>query len=113
MQRLEARDVVIKAVHAEVKARYGSPGVHAELVTRGKSRYLNTAAGLTRERGLATKMQRKLRCTTDSTHGRPVTENLVDRQFAPAAADEVWPTDIIYLATCEGWLYLASVEDLH
>ena len=113
MQRREALAVAIEAVHAEVKARYGSPRVHAELVARGESCRVNTVAGLMRERGIAAETKRKFRCTTDSNHGRPVAENLVDRQFEPEAADEVWTADITYIPTREGWLYLAAVEDLH
>ena len=111
-QRREALAVAIKAVHAEVKARYGSPRVHAELVARGEPCCVNTVARLMRERGIAARTRRKFRCTTDSNHGRPVAENLVDRQFEPAAANEVWTADITSIPTREGWLYLAVVEDL-
>jgi transposase InsO family protein len=63
--------------------------------------------------GIAAKTKRKFRCTTDSNHDRPVAENVVDRQFAPEAANEVWTADITYIPTREGWLYLAAVEDLY
>ena len=55
----------------------------------------------------------KVRCTTDSNHDRPVAEDVVNRRFEPAAANEVWTADITYIPTREGWLYLAAVEDLH
>ena len=113
MQRREALAVAIKAVHAEVKARYGSPRVHAELVARGKACCVNTVARLMREHGIAAKTKRKFRCTTDSNHGRPVAENVLDRGFEPGAADRAWAADITYVPTGEGWLYLAAVEDLH
>ncbi len=112
-ERREALVVAIKAVHAEVKARYGSPRIHAELVARGNACCVNTVARLMRREGVAAKTKRKFRCTTDSDHGRPVAENLVDRQFAPEAANQVWTADITYIPTREGWLYLAAVEDLH
>ena len=51
--------------------------------------------------------------TTDSNHDLPVAENLLDRQFDPAAANEAWVADITYIPTREGWLYLAAVEDLY
>jgi putative transposase len=113
VQRREALVVAIKAVHAEAKARYGSPRVHRELVARGQACCVNTVSRLMREHGIAAKTKRKFRCTTDSNHDRPVAENVVNRQFDPAAADRVWTADITYVATGEGWLYLAAVEDLY
>lgn len=112
-ERREALAAEIAAIHQEVKARYGSPRVHAELVARGKPCCVNTVAGLMRERGVAAKTKRKFRCTTDSNHGRPVAENVLGRRFEPEAADRAWTADITSIPTREGWLYLAAVEDLH
>jgi putative transposase len=112
-QRREALVAGIEAIHHEVEARYGSPRVHAELVARGQACCVNTVAKLMRQHGIAARTRRKFRGTTDSNHGRPVAENLVDRQFEPGAADRVWTADITYIPTREGWLYLAAVEDLH
>lgn len=112
-KRREALVVAIKEVHGEVKARYGSPRIHAELVARGEPCGVNTVARLMREHGIAAKTKRKFRCTTDSNHGRPVAENVVNRDFEPTAADRIWTADITYIATGEGWLYLAAVEDLY
>ena len=56
--------------------------------------------------------KRKFVVTTDSKHSLPVAENLLDRDFAVSAPDRVWSTDITYMATAEGWLYLACVIDL-
>lgn len=109
----EALVGAIKEVHGEAKARYGSPRIHAELVARGKPCCVNTVARLMREHGIAAKTKRKFRCTTDSNHGRPVAENVLDRGFEPEAADRAWTADITYIPTREGWLYLAAVEDLH
>jgi transposase InsO family protein len=111
--RRDALVAAIKTVHAEVKARYGSPRVHAELVARGMPCRVNTVAGLMRDEGIAAKTKRKFRCTTDSNHGRPVAENVVDRRFEPAAPDRTWTADITFIPTAEGWLYLAAVEDLY
>jgi transposase InsO family protein len=111
--RHDALAVAIRAVHVEVKARYGSPRMHAELVARGESCCLNTVARLMRREGIAATTRRKFRCTTDSDHGRPVAENVLDRRFEPEAADRAWTADITYVATGEGWLYLAAVEDLY
>jgi putative transposase len=112
-QEQEALLVAIRAIHAEFHARYGSPRVHAELVARGYNCCEHTVARLMRENGLAAKTARKYRCTTDSNHDLPVAENLLDRQFDPEAPNEAWVTDITYIPTREGWLYLAVVEDLY
>ena len=112
-RRREALVDTIKAIHGEVKARYGSPRIHVELAARGEACCVNTVAKLMRRHGIAAKTKRKFRCTTDSGHSRPVAENVVDRQFEPEAANHVWTADITYIPTREGWLYLAAVEDLY
>ena len=104
----------VRAIHAEVKARYGSPRIHAELVARGQACCVNTVAKLMRQNGIAAKTARKFRCAaTDSDHGLPVADNLLGRRFDPAAPNESWVADITSIPTREGWLYLAAVEDLY
>jgi transposase InsO family protein len=105
--------VEIRAIHAEFKARYGSPRVHAELAARGQDCCLNTVAKLMRDHGIRAKTARKFRCTTDSNHDLPVADNLLDRQFDPDAPNAAWVADITSIPTGEGWLYLAAVEDLY
>jgi putative transposase len=112
-QRRETLVVAIKAIHVEVKARYGSPRIHAELVARGRPCNVKTVARLMREHGIAAKTKRKFRCTTDSNHDHPVAENIVNRAFEPTAVNRTWTADITYVPTGEGWLYLAVVEDLY
>jgi transposase InsO family protein len=112
-QRREALAGQIQAVHHEMKERYGSPRMHAELVARGQNCCVNTVAKLMRQHGIAAKTTRKFRCTTDSNHDLAVADNLLDRQFEPAAVNQAWVTDITYIPTWEGWLYLAAVEDLY
>src|SRR5579885_1511226 len=112
-QRQDALLVEIRAIHAEVKARYGSPRVHAELAARGQGCCVNTVAKLMRDNDIRARTARKFRCTTDSNHDRPVAENVLDRQFDPGAPNEAWVADITYIPTREGWLYLAAVEDLY
>jgi len=112
-QRHDALLVEIRAIHAEFKARYGSPRVHAELASRGHECCVNTVAQVMRAHDIRAKKARKYRGTTDSNHDLPVAENLLDRQFDPAARNEAWVADITYIPTREGWLYLAAVEDLY
>jgi transposase InsO family protein len=112
-QRRDALLVEVRAIHAQFKARYGSPRIHAELVARGHACCVNTVAKLMQQAAIAAKMARKFRLsTTDSDHNLPVADNLLDRQFNPDAANEAWVADITYVPTGEGWLYLAAVEDL-
>lgn len=99
-------------IHAEVKARYGSPRMHAELVDRGHECCENTVARVMREAGIAAKTKRKFRQTTDSNHPPPVAENVLDRDFDPAEPNVSWVADVTYIPTREGWLYLAVVVDL-
>ncbi len=112
-QRQDALLVQVRAIHAEFKARYGSPRVHAELVARGHPCCVNAVAQAMREAGIAAKTARKYRRTAGSNHDLPVAENLLGRQFDPASPDEAWVADITYIPTREGWLYLAAVEDLY
>jgi putative transposase len=112
-QRRDSLVVDIRAIHTEVKARYGSPRIHAELVARGQPCCVNTVAKLMHDNDIRAKTTRKFRHTTDSNHDLPVVDNLLDRQFDPASPNESWVADITYIATREGWLYLAAVEDLY
>lgn len=113
-QRRDALLAELRAIDAQVKGRYGSPRLHAELVARGHACALNTVARLMQEAGIAARTHRRFRPrTTDSDHGRPVADNLLARQFEPSGPDQAWVGDITYIPTGEGWLYLAVVEDLY
>ena len=111
VRREELTDEV-RAIHTQVKARYGSPRIHAELVAQGTPCCVNTVARVMREAGIAAKTKRKFRQTTDSNHAHPVAENVLDRQFDPDEPNAAWVADVTYVPTREGWLYLAVVEDL-
>jgi putative transposase len=102
----------VTRIHAEVKARYGSPRMHAELVGRGHDCCVNTVARVMRQAGIAAKTRRKFRQTTDSNHPHPVADNVLDREFDPAEPNASWVADVTYVPTREGWLYLAVVVDL-
>jgi transposase InsO family protein len=112
-RRRDALLVEIRAVHAEVKQRYGSPRIHAELAARGTDCCLNTVAKLMHDNDIRAKTARKFKNTTDSAHSLPVADNLLDRQFEAQGPNERWLSDISYIPTREGWLYLAVVEDLY
>jgi transposase InsO family protein len=112
-QRRDSLLVEIRAVHAEVKERYGSPRIHAELKAKGVECCVNTVAKLMHDNDIRAKSARKFKHTTDSNHALPVADNLLDRQFEANGPNERWVGDITYIWTREGWLYLAAVEDLY
>lgn len=105
----------IRATHARSRRAYGSRRVHRELRKRGIGCSRKRVERLMREDGIRAKKTRRFRVTTDSSHGRPVAPNLLQRHFGveeTGGVDRVWVSDITYLPTREGWLYLAVVLDL-
>jgi putative transposase len=103
---------VIGAIYAELKGAYGSPRMIRELRLRGFTAGKERVERLMRENGIRARHKRRHKVTTDSRHGLPVAANLLDRNFMSPAPDKVWASDITYLWTDEGWLYLAVVLDL-
>ena len=105
--------VEIRAIHKGFRQVYGSPRIHAELQAQKIRCGKNRVARLMREDGIQAKQHRKFRpVTTDSNHGLPVAENVLDRQFTASGPDQAWVADITYIPTREGWLYLAAIVDL-
>ena len=104
--------VHIKAIHAEVKGEYGWPRVWKELLARGIRVGKERVRKLMALHGIKARAKKKYKATTDSNHGLPVAPNLLGRQFAVRVPNRVWTSDITYIATDEGWLYLAVVIDL-
>ena len=102
----------IKAIHAGSRRTYGAPRVRAELVARGQQVGKNRVARLMRQEGVQARRKRKFRCTTDSKHNLPVAPNVLQRDFDADAPNQAWVTDITYVWTLEGWLYLAAILDL-
>jgi transposase InsO family protein len=111
-RRRDGLVAAMRAIHAEVKGRYGSPRMAAALNARGHACSENTVAELMREQGIRAKAPRRFVRTTDPRHGLPVAANVLDRDFAPAGPNAAWSADITYVPTADGWLYLAVVEDL-
>ena len=113
-QRLsdEALLVHIKALHAESRSAYGWPRIWRELVARGTPVGKQRVQKLMQQHGIRAKGKRRFKVTTDSNHKLPISPNLLNREFTVAEPDRVWVGDITYIATDEGWLYLAVVIDL-
>ncbi len=91
---------------------YGSPRIHQQLLAEGWSVSRQRIARLMRKIGIASRIRRKWVATTDSKHSFPIAPNLLDRKFWPARLGQVWVSDITYLPSEAGWLYLTTVMDL-
>ena len=108
--------VRIRTVHRKSGKSYGSPRMHRELKGQGICVSRKRVARVMREGGIRAKQARKYRVTTtDSSHAHPVAENVLNRKFSVTdiiAPNKVWVTDITYIPTAEGWLYLAVILDL-
>jgi putative transposase len=102
----------IRRIHAENRAVYGSPRVHAALRAEGRRIGVNRVARVMRHNRIQGRHKRRAPRTTDSKHAHPVAPNLLDRQFIAAVPNKAWLADITYIPTAEGWLYLAVVLDM-
>jgi putative transposase len=112
-QRRAALAVQVKAAFEESRQTYGSPRITRDLAAGGFKACRNTIAKLMRQEGIVGRMPKRfVPTTTDSTHDHPIAQNVLERQFAPGAGTPAWVSDITYVPTEEGWLYLAAVMDL-
>jgi putative transposase len=102
----------IAASHSTSRRTYGSPRIVRDLREEGHRVSRKRVARLMRELGLEGRRKRRFRATTDSKHRYPVAPNILMRDFDVDAPNTAWVTDITYLATLEGWLYLAVILDL-
>jgi putative transposase len=103
----------IATCHRAHKARVGATSIHTDLVQAGYTGCIRTIGRYMRYLGLKAKGSRKFKCTTDSSHNKLVCANFLNRQFEVTAPNEVWVSDITYIRTQQGWLYLAVVIDLY
>ena len=103
----------IRVVHAASRHTYGSIRVQKDLLQRGRRVCRNTVARIMKEAGIRANTHKKFRvCTTDSKHDNPVAPNVLDRRFGVDGLNKVWATDITYLHTDEGVVFLAGIMDL-
>lgn len=116
--RAQATAALTTAVEVAFRAserRYGSPRVQAELAARGQRHSRKRIARIMQVHGWVARQPRRFRVTTDSRHAHPIAPNQLARQFdAPAYAqpNRAWVSDFTYMATRDGWLYVAIVLDL-
>ena len=106
--------VQIRAIHAETKRRYGSRKMHRALGRAGTHVNHKRVTRLMQQNGLVSRRfkRRRFKVTTDSNHGLPVAPNVLNREFTADRPNVKWVSDITYVPTREGWLYLAVVLDL-
>ena len=102
----------ISVIHAESRKTYGSPRVHRELRGQGTFISRKRVERLMRSAGIQVKPKARFVVTTDSAHGHPVAPNLLGQDFTAMAPDRRWVTDITYVHTDEGWLYVSAILDL-
>jgi transposase InsO family protein len=103
----------IRTVHRRCREVYGAPRVHRDLMGQGVKCARNTVAKIMHKHGIRSKMHKRFVVrTTDSRHPHPIAPNTLNRQFTQAQPNQAWATDITYIPTDEGWLYLAGVIDL-
>jgi putative transposase len=105
-------EVEIKAAHRRTRQTYGAERLQHELAEHGVRVGICRLKRIRRKLGLRCKQKKKFRVTTDSKHKLPVAENMLKQQFKVYKPDTVWVSDITYVPTDEGWLYLAGHKDL-
>ena len=109
-QRLKS---LIRIAHTASRGTYGSPRIAMDLRDEGEVIGVNRVARLMQEEGLVGKPIRRFKKTTDSNHTQPVAPNLLQRNFTTEAPNQVWVSDISYIETHQGFLYLSVVLDLY
>src|SRR5512137_2290308 len=105
-------EIEIKAAHERTRQTYGPERLQSDLADNGVQVGICRIKRIRKKLGLRCRQKRKFKATTDSKHRLPVAPNLLDRRFAVAAPNKAWVTDITYIPTDEGWLYLAGIKDL-
>lgn len=102
----------IREAYKKGRKAYGSPRVTDELQGKGIKVNEKRVARIMRENGIRAKTKRKFKVTTHSDHNEPISPNLLNQDFTAEDINKIWVSDITYIWTREGWLYLATVLDL-
>lgn len=105
-------EVAIQAAHGRTRQTYGPERLQAELRDDGFPAGVGRIKRLRKKLGLRCKQVRRFTTTTESQHALPVAANVLAQTFAATRPNEIWVTDITYVPTAEGWLYLAGIKDL-
>jgi len=105
-------EVEIKAAHKRTRETAGPETLQQDLKEHGIKVGVCRIRRIRKKLGIRCKQKRKFKATTDSNHTLPVAENLLNQQFETSAPNRIWVSDISYIHTEEGWLYLAGHKDL-
>ena len=112
-QREDMRlELEIRAAHKRTRQTYGPERLQRDLADNGVVVGIHRIKRIRRKLNLRCRQKRKFKITTDSRHSLPVAENLLDQRFEASAPNQIWLSDITYIPTREGWLYLAGHKDL-
>lgn len=114
-ERKHRRRALKKRIHEiflTSRRLYGSPKITQVLRDEGIRVGQKTVADIMRESGLKSRTVRKYKATTNSKHNHPVSDNVLNQTFRAERPNQVWMSDITYVWTAEGWLYVASIMDL-
>ena len=105
-------ELEIIAAHKRTRQTYGPERLQQDLADNGVFVSVYRIKRIRRKLGLRCRQKRRFKTTTDSRHSLPVAENLLNQNFEASAPNQIWLSDITYIATIEGWLYLAGHKDL-
>lgn len=111
-QRDAVLEVCVKAAHTATRHSYGYQRLHSELLANGVMISAYKVRALRQRLGITCKQKKRYKCTTDSNHSKMVAPNLLHQHFKASAPNQVWVSDITYIWTAEGWLYMAGIKDL-
>ena len=111
-QENKVLEKMIAEIHLKSRGTYGSPRISRELKELGFRASKPRVARLMKSNGIQSKIRKKWRVTTNSNHKYPIVPNKLNREFTTENPNEVWVSDITYIATKEGWLYLTVILDL-
>ena len=106
-------ELLVKAAHSETKERYGFERLQAHLNGQGHDISPYMVRSIKEEHGIKCRRHKRFKVTTDSNHNKLVYDNVLNQQFDMQRPNQAWVSDITYIWTNEGWLYLAGVKDLY
>ena len=105
--------LLVKAAHTETKERYGYERLQAHITAQGHKISKYMVRSIKEEYDIKCKRHKKFKVTTNSDHNKPVYPNLLEQSFEANRPNQAWVSDITYIWTSEGWLYLAGVKDIY
>lgn len=103
----------IKEIHKNSRGLYGSPRIYQELRKRGLKINKKRVVRIMQKYGIRAKTRKKFKKTTNSNHNNPIAKDLLGQNFKSRESNKIWVSDITYIRTREGWLYLSCILDLY